>query len=215
VLLEKLDWHTTLQDPTLTLTICKIIESLKRGEECRIEIHRSFVPSEDLELKAQLGDDYDPSQTVWAHVKLHNMVKVEDWFKDGSTIVKTLRKGKGRTPFIDSTVKLRLQIKVNGEVVVNNFPEKALHLTEENKEPAEDFDFIYSENLKKVSEEERKKYLAKVDSELFTVRIDEYELPSLLIKVIKTMKKNGVTSVSTTRMDKMISNFANEKIGLD
>jgi len=54
-----------------------------------------------------------------------------------------------------------------------------------------------------------------VDKELFTVRLDEYELPSLLIKVIKTMKKNGVTSIATTRIDKIITNFPNDKIGLN
>ena len=41
-------------------------------------------------------------------VELHRLIKIEDWFKDESTIVRTLRKGKGRSPFIDSTIKFRL-----------------------------------------------------------------------------------------------------------
>lgn len=145
-----------------------------------------------------MGEEYDPSQTLWAYAKLHNLVKLEDWFKDGSTIVKTLRKGKGRTPFTDSTVKIRLSIKVNGESVVNNFPGLAPNLLpakDDEEQKSEPFDFVRSENLRKVTEEERKSYLARVDGELFTLRLDEYTFPSLLTKVLKTMKKNGVTSI--------------------
>jgi hypothetical protein len=47
------------------------------------------------------------------------------------------------------------------------------------------------------------------------MRLDEYELPSLVIKVIKSMKKSGVVEIVTTRMDKWQSNFPNEAIGLD
>jgi len=118
------------------------------------------VPNEDPELKALLGDKYDASQTVWAHVKLINLVKVEDWFKDGSTIVKTLRKGKGRTPFVDSTVKLRMQVQVNGQFVINNFPQYDLQLNAQNNlSESTPFDMVHSENLRKISEEERVKYL--------------------------------------------------------
>ena len=45
--------------------------------------------------------------------------------------------------------------------------------------------------------------------------LDEYELPSLFIKVIKSMKKSGVVEVTSTRMDKILTNFPNEKIGFD
>ena len=47
------------------------------------------------------------------------------------------------------------------------------------------------------------------------MRLDTYTLPSLMIKVIKSMKKNGVCEVKTTRMAKMRTNFKNEEIGLD
>ena len=55
-----------------------------------------------------MSDDYDRTKPLIAFCKLTNLVKSEDWFKDGSTIVRSLRKGKGRTPFVDSTVKMRL-----------------------------------------------------------------------------------------------------------
>lgn len=62
-----------------------------------------------------MSDDYDRTKPIIAFCKLTNLVKSEDWFKDGSTIVRSLRKGKGRTPFVDSTVKMRLKIEVNGK----------------------------------------------------------------------------------------------------
>lgn len=46
--------------------------------------------------------------------------------------------------------------------------------------------------------------------ELYTLRLDSYTLPSLMIKIIKSMKKNGVVEVSTTRTDKMLGNFASD-----
>ena len=57
--------------------------------------------------------------------------------------------------------------------------------------------------------------MKEVDSTLFKMRLDSYELPSLIIKVIKTMKKNGVTTIETTRIDKLHTNFKSELLGLD
>jgi hypothetical protein len=42
------------------------------------------------------------------------------------------------------------------------------------------------------------------------MRLDAYLLPSLLIKIIKSMKKNGVVEVTTSRIDKLHSNFASD-----
>ena len=36
-----------------------------------------------------------------------------------------------------------------------------------------------------------------------------------MMKIIKSMKKNGVVEVKTTRIDKLKTNFANSAIGLD
>ena len=94
-----------------------------------------------------------------AHVKMHNLIKIEDWFKDESTIVRTLRKGKGRTPFTDSLVKLRVQISVNGEKpIVNNYPEQSVEMeelqaNEESKQIEVKYDFETSENLRGLNQE--------------------------------------------------------------
>lgn len=95
--------------------------------------------------------NYDSDEPVFAHVTLHNLIKIEDWFKDSTTIVKTLRKGKGRNPFVDSTVKMRIQILANGQEIVSNYP-----VNEEIKAP---YDFETGENLRSLSTDEKKAYL--------------------------------------------------------
>jgi hypothetical protein len=45
------------------------------------------------------------------------------------------------------------------------------------------------------------------DATLITARIDDYKMPSLLIKLIKSMKKNSVAEMTTTRIDKLHRNF--------
>ena len=112
-----------------------------------VEIQKDFIPQEDKKLCDILTKtgNYDPEKPVFAHVTLHNLIKIEDWFKDSSTIVKTLRKGKGRNPFVDSTVKMRIQVVVNGQEIVSNYPKET--------------DFETAENLQKMSTEERKEYL--------------------------------------------------------
>ena len=57
--------------------------------------------------------------------------------------------------------------------------------------------------------------MAKVDESLYEVRLDSYNLPSLMIKILKSMKKNGVVEVKTSRVDKLKTNFANTSIGFD
>lgn len=48
------------------------------------------------------------------------------------------------------------------------------------------------------------------DPSLLTVRIDDYKLPSILIKLVKSLKKNSVVVMETTRIDKLHKNFASE-----
>lgn len=56
-----------------------------------------------------------------------------------------------------------------------------------------------------MSQEERQKLCE--DSTLISVRIDDYQLPSLLIKLIKSLKKNSVAEMTTTKIDKLHRNF--------
>jgi len=45
---------------------------------------------------------------------------------------------------------------------------------------------------------------------VLTVRLDTYILPSLIIKVIKSMKKNGVIECTSTCLEKLQTNFPND-----
>ena len=76
------------------------------------------------------------------------------------------------------------------------------------------YDIYKSENLKKVPKDARPFYL-DAQSDLFRIGLDSYELPSLMIKIIKSMKKSGVVEVTTIRVEKMRSNFPNEALGFD
>lgn len=152
---SKLDWETDMEgsDPFMTLTIHRILESMKRGEKAKIEIKKTFIPNEDSELVALLGEDYDHDKTIFAFVHLKRLVKTEDWFKDGSTLVKTLRKGKGRNPFIDSEVSLRMQIIVNGKQIISNYPEFEPNLLLEEIKEQKPYNLENSENVSGLTSE--------------------------------------------------------------
>ena len=65
---------------------------------------------------------------------MHDFIKVEDWYKDGTALKRVLKKGKGAQPNADSIVKGKclsdvhkkclvfMKITVNDEVKVSNFP---------------------------------------------------------------------------------------------
>jgi hypothetical protein len=85
-----------------------------------------------------------------------------------------------------------MKITVNGETKLDNFP-------------ADLGD--YQTFLKDLTEEQ-KADLAK-DDRLFEFPLDHYTLPSLLIKIIKSMKKYEVCELVTPRIDKLRTNFPN------
>jgi hypothetical protein len=64
------------------------------------------------------------------------------------------------------------------------------------------------EDYRQLSAEQRKEHLK--DESLLAVRLDNYVLPSLLQKMIKSMKKNQVAELTTTRVDKLHTNFVSE-----
>lgn len=86
-----------------------------------------------------------------------------------------------------------MRIEVDGNEVVNNFP-------------SED---VLALDLKSLSEEEKK--AAIEDPSLFTFTMDEYTLPKLLIKAIKSLRKNEVSELRVVRvqehLEKLRSNF--------
>jgi len=67
---------------------------------------------------------------------------------------------------------------------------------------------IDKENLKNMSADEKEKFLQ--DSSLIRLKLDDYELPSLMIKFIKSMKKNEVSELVTDKIEKLTTNFKNQ-----
>lgn len=103
--------------------------------------------------------------------------------------MRTLRKGKGRNPYIDSTVKLRLKVIVNDKIIVNNYPTTNPNMLDEKEEENKEeqvYECHDSEDLRTLTVEQRAQYIKRIEGQLYTVKMDKYELPSLLIKVIKS-----------------------------
>ena len=79
---------------------------------------------------------WDKTKAFVIDLELIKMIKVEDWYNDRSTIMRTLRKGKGRNPYSDSVITFRLKIEVNGNQIFSNYPdtEQAIEEQEDYKE---------------------------------------------------------------------------------
>lgn len=87
-----------------------------------------------------------------------------------------------------------MKITVNGKTEVSNFPE-----------------ISQPENLIETLKEGKDEgFKLEDDPSLYTFQLDTYTLPSLLLKVIKSMKKNEVCELQTTRVDKLKTNFPSE-----
>ena len=85
------------------------------------------------------------NKPITFHIELLRLTKIEDWFKDGTTIIKTLRNGTGRNPYTDSTVTFRIELRVNDSVIYTNYPEFEPSSDEKVK-----YDFYTSEDVKKM-----------------------------------------------------------------
>jgi hypothetical protein len=90
---------------------------LKRGEKAEFTVIAALFnnPSDEDSFKDEvlptLLPNYDPSKNLYVSCELKSLMKVEDWYKDGTTMVKILRKGaKGRSPYADSTIKCKYYI---------------------------------------------------------------------------------------------------------
>ncbi len=87
---------------------------MKRGEVAEFTVIANQFNTQDEDsfkdsVLPGLIRDYDPAKDLYLQITLDSLVKVEDWFKDGTTLVRTIRKGgKGRSPYADSTVKCKL-----------------------------------------------------------------------------------------------------------
>jgi len=121
-----------MDDLELYTSLKRIIETMGINEHNRVEVKGSYILENDEVLTGELKQiDYeikDIDQLIF-EVQLLDFVEVQDLFDEGrKTIIRILRKGKGRCPNIDSIVKLRMRVQIerNLEIieVINNFKEE-------------------------------------------------------------------------------------------
>ena len=97
--------------------LSRLLEIMKRGEVAEFTvIHEQFNNDQQEDsftdiVLPPLIPGYDPHKNLYVRCELKSLVKVEDWYKDGTTKVKTIRQGaKGRSPYADSTIMMRLRV---------------------------------------------------------------------------------------------------------
>jgi hypothetical protein len=66
------------------------------------------------------------------------------------------------------------------------------------------------ELVNNLTEEDKEKI--EKDESLVTFKLDNFDMPSLLIKVIKSLKKYDVCEFITNKIDKLRTNFANPQM---
>ena len=99
---------------------------MKRGEISRYTINPEFlVEQEDngIEQFFEGCESWDKSKPFVMDITLKGLIKVESWYTDNSTMMRTLRKGKGRNAYTDSTIYFRIKIEVNDEQIFSNYPD--------------------------------------------------------------------------------------------
>lgn len=93
----------------------KALKSMKRGEKSRFTVSHDFLEENEDEgmVKFFEGTAWDDTKSYVLDIELHNLTKVEDWYGNKTTMGRTLRKGKGRAAYTDSTIYFRIKIDVN------------------------------------------------------------------------------------------------------
>lgn len=117
----------------------KALQSMKRGEKSRFTISEQFLEENEDEGMEEFFAEvpaWDKAKTFVIDLELTKLIKVEDWYKDKTTIMRTLRKGKGRSPYTDSLIYFRIKIEVNDNQIFSNYPEsdKVIEEQEDYKE---------------------------------------------------------------------------------
>ena len=112
---------------------------MKRGEKSRFTISEQFLEENEDEGMEEFFAEvpaWDKAKTFVIDLELTKLIEVEDWYKDKTTIMRTLRKGKGRSPYTDSLIYFRIKIEVNDNQIFSNYPEsdKVIEEQEDYKE---------------------------------------------------------------------------------
>lgn len=157
----------------ITPVINKVLNTMKVDEHSSFSIRPDCV--HELDPNFVLQDDKQP---LIVEITLIKMSKVEDVYGDRTTFVKTIRMGQGTgQPYFDCHVVLKVSIEIDGvQVFCHKDPLTTTIPDEEGKEASE--------------------YFASYD-------LEEYTIPAVIRKLLKTTKKYQIRSVRCKRMDKL------------
>jgi len=124
-------WGHPLNDHKFTYSMAKVLKSMKLGEKSSTIVQYSWMKEKDMKAIEKYG--IEQNERLKLDLNFKNMLKVEDFYHDGTVFKKVLKKGDGTaSPYTDSTV--HLQIKVAYKKHSDNDDEQVFVLT---KEPLE------------------------------------------------------------------------------
>lgn len=99
---------------------------MKRGEKSRFTVSPEYCKEKEDEGMQDFlaGTPWESHKVFIMDIELVNITKVEDWYGGKTAVMRTLRKGKGRNAYSDSTVYFRIKVEVNGEQTFSNYQEE-------------------------------------------------------------------------------------------
>ena len=192
----------------------RILEYIKIGEKSLITVLPEYMTAKNkLFLEKYNIDNTEPIQFIVEVFDIEHYEYVYNIKKDRYSKTKLLHEGFGdECPDREMHIKLKLQIKINGEIKYNSFGvDDIVKDYLPNKK--------YMEEMKLWREEMNKKYDVKnmdedIDYEkdgkifeelnfpgLITIDMKNYTFPILLRKVLVHMKRNEIKYVKSTFMD--------------
>lgn len=159
----------------VTPIVFKVLTTMKEEEHSTVAVRPDCVKELDpdgLFTKTQDKDcTWDENAPLMMNFRVFKLNKVEDLYKDQQVFYKTIRYGEGTgQPYQDSRVVLKVSIEIDGQLAFAH------------KEPL-------SIELKQSSDEERKHL--ELNNEYYAYYdLEEYTLPALIRKLLKTTKRH-------------------------
>ena len=192
----------------------RILENIKIGEKSVVTVVPEYMAAKNkLFLEKYNIDNTEPIQFVVEVFDIEHYEYVYNIKKDRYSKTKILQEGFGdECPDREMYIKLKLQIKINGEIKFNTFGVNDImkdYLTNDK----------YKFEVKNWREEMNKKYgIENMDEDvdyekdgkifdelnfpgLITIDMKNYTFPILLRKVLVHMKRNEIKYVKSTFMD--------------
>jgi hypothetical protein len=162
-----------MSDKKLPSIVKRILQTMKATEKTSTVVQAAYLQKEGTDM-IEKYPSLDLSQNLHVDLYLHRMCRVTDLYHDGSVIYKSLRKGKGSaSPYHDSLVVLKVKLEVDGEVK-----------------------FCHENPLAEVGEAENPDHQAAYD-------LEQYRIPSIIRKILKTTKLYEIVQVRCTNKHKL------------